>query len=61
MLYSRFIGDAVDYVLNQLIETMLVKDRDFVAWRQEHPHEAVTTTPRRPVKTTAAASGERRR
>ena len=42
MLYARFIGDAVDYVLNQLIETMLVKDRDFVAWRQEHPHEVAT-------------------
>ena len=33
VLYARFIGDAADYVLNKLIETMLVKDRDFVAWR----------------------------
>ena len=56
VLYARFIGDAVDYVLNQLIETMLVKDRDFVAWRQAHRHEVVT----RPLKTTTAASAERR-
>lgn len=60
VLYARFIGDAVDYVLNQLIETMLVKDRDFVAWRQEHPHEVVTPNARRPVKAAVAAGGERR-
>jgi hypothetical protein len=30
VLYARFIGDSVDYVLNQLIETTLVKDRDFL-------------------------------
>ena len=61
VLYARFIGDAVDYVLNQLIETMLVKDRDFVAWRQEHPHEVVVPSARRPFKTTAAGNGERQR
>ena len=59
VLYARFIGDGVDYVLNQLIETMLVKDRDFVAWRQEHPNEAVTPNARRPVKATAAVSADR--
>jgi hypothetical protein len=32
-LYARFIDDAVDYVLNQLIKTTLLKDRDFLAWR----------------------------
>ena len=47
VLYARFIGDAVDYVLNQLIETTLVRDRDFLAWRQEHPNEVVTSPPRR--------------
>ncbi len=30
VLYARFIGDTVDYVLNQLIATTLAKDRDFV-------------------------------
>ena len=47
VLYARFIGDSVDYVVNQLIATTLVKDRDFVAWRQEHPDEVVTR-PSRP-------------
>jgi hypothetical protein len=47
VLYARFIGDTVDYVVNQLIETTLAKDRDFVAWRAEHPHEIVTMGPRR--------------
>jgi hypothetical protein len=47
VLYARFIGDSVDYVLNQLIETTLVKDRDFVAWRHAHPDEVVMQTSRR--------------
>ena len=38
--YARFIGDSVDYVLNQLIDTTLAKDRDFVAWRAEHQSHA---------------------
>jgi hypothetical protein len=33
--YGRFIGESPDYVLNQLIEVTLVRDRDFVAWRAE--------------------------
>ena len=47
VLYARFIGDTVDYVVNQLIETTLLKDRDFVTWRAEHPDELVTIGPRR--------------
>jgi hypothetical protein len=35
--YARFIGDTVDYVLNQLIDRTLLKDRDFLAWRAAHP------------------------
>jgi hypothetical protein len=46
----------VDYVLNQLIETTLVKDRDFVAWRQAHPDEVVTRTPRPYVRPAASAA-----
>ena len=43
-LSARFIGDTPDYVLNQLIETTLAKDRDFVAWRTEHTAEAGTAS-----------------
>lgn len=35
VLYARFIEDVPDYVLNQLIETTIGKDRDFLAWRAE--------------------------
>jgi len=44
VLYARFIGDTADYVLNQLIDTTIAKDRDFLAWRAEHPDETVTTS-----------------
>lgn len=58
VLYARFIGDTADYVLNQLIETTIAKDRDFVAWRGEHPDEPVfkpngrthATAPEAPVE-----------
>ena len=39
LLYARFIGDTADYLLNQLIDSTIAKDRDFVAWRAEHPNE----------------------
>ena len=41
VLYARFIGDTPDYVLNQLIDTTIAKDREFAAWRAEHPTEAI--------------------
>ena len=33
VLYARFIGDTADYVVNQLIDSTIAKDREFVAWR----------------------------
>ena len=48
--YARFIGDTPDYVLNQLIDTALARDREFVTWRADQP-----ATP--PVK----VDGRRRR
>ena len=41
VLYARFIGDTADYVLNQLIDTTIAKDREFAAWRVEHPDEPI--------------------
>ena len=57
VLYARFIGDTADYVLNQLIDTTIAKDRDFVAWRAEHPHEPS----RRPTATSASGTRARPR
>lgn len=59
-LYARFIGDSVDYVVNQLIETALVKDRDFLARRQDNPAEVVTRTSRLHVRPASAAPAEQR-
>jgi len=60
VLYARFIGDSVDYVLNQLIETTLVRDRDFAAWRAEHPDEVVMSPSRhRPSNLPDAALARR--
>lgn len=55
VLYARFIGDTADYVLNQLIETTIAKDREFVAWRAEHPDEVVAAPPRKALAGSRAA------
>ncbi len=53
--YARFVGDTVDYVVNQLIETTLAKDRDFLAWRAAHPDQTAAATPRGPLAATREA------
>jgi len=59
VLYARFIGDTVDYVLNQLIETTIVRDREFVAWRAEHPEAtaAILARPTPPPTNVVPAPG----
>jgi hypothetical protein len=57
--YARFIGESTEYVLNQVIDTVLGKDRDYLQWRTSHaesfvPREAGTRGP-------AHGSGARRR
>jgi hypothetical protein len=34
--YAAFIGEEPEYVLNELIDGVLAKDKDFVKWRTEH-------------------------
>ena len=36
--YAAFLGESTDYVLNQVIDTVLAKDKEFAQWRAEHPH-----------------------
>lgn len=55
VLYARFIGDTPDYVANQLIETTIAKDREFVAWRAERASEATAPA----TNPTTAPSGPR--
>ena len=65
--YAKFIGEPTEYVLNQLLDTVLAKDRDFQTWLAEHPGSHVPkpaerTPPRgrsraRAATTPAAAAG----
>src|SRR5207247_6010034 len=32
--YAKFIGEPTEYVVNQLVETVLAKDKDFQVWRE---------------------------
>jgi hypothetical protein len=57
VLYARFIGDTADYVLNQVIETTIAKDREFLTWRAEHPNEPTVKASRRDVATGRAHVG----
>ena len=39
--YAHFLGEPTDYVLNQVIDTVLAKDKDFQSWRAEHSESFV--------------------
>ncbi len=39
--YAHFLGEPTEYVLNQLVDTVLAKDKDFVRWRAEHAQSYV--------------------
>lgn len=46
--YATFLGEPAEYVLNQLIDTVLAKDKEFLAWRDAHPgSHAPRPAPRR--------------
>ena len=39
--YAHFIGEPTEYVLNQVIDTVLAKDKEFLQWRVKHPQSYV--------------------
>jgi len=39
--YAHFLGESTEYVLNQVIDTVLAKDKDFVLWRESHSESFV--------------------
>jgi hypothetical protein len=53
LAYARFLGDSPDYVVNQVIEAVLAKDRDFLAWREggaaETPDRSQASADARPA------------
>jgi len=46
--YAEFLGEPPDYVLNQLIDTVLAKDKDFATWRTSHPQSFLPQSAPRP-------------
>jgi len=58
VLYARFIGDTVDYVLNELIETTIARDREFIAWRARNPDVAITRPAAEPGSKPATAPAQ---
>lgn len=39
--YARFIDESTDYVLNELIDAVLARNKRFREWRQQHAGTAV--------------------
>jgi tryptophan 2,3-dioxygenase len=39
--FAAFLDEPTDYVLNQLIEIVLAKDKEYVQWREAHPQSFV--------------------
>lgn len=58
--YAAFLGEPSEYVLNQLIESVLEKDKEFVAWRATHPESYAPGPTARPRhRTPIGATSER--
>jgi hypothetical protein len=43
--YAHFLGESTDYVLNEVIDTVLAKDKEFLAWRAENSSSFVPPPP----------------
>jgi hypothetical protein len=42
--YAAFIGEHTEYVQDQLVETILARDKAFLEWREKHPGSQVRTS-----------------
>ena len=56
--YAAFIGDDPHYVVNALIEMVLARDREFQAWRAEHPETSVPLARRRAGRRASVADDQ---
>ena len=43
--YAHFLGESTDYVLNEVVDTVLAKDKEFQAWRAENTSSFVPPPP----------------
>ncbi len=53
--YAHFLGESTDYVLNEVIDTMLAKDKEFLNWRSDHDESFVPPPPAQPPRRRRAA------
>lgn len=51
--YAQFLQESTEYVLNQVIDTVLARDKEFQEWRTSHPESFVPSV-------TGAGRGRRR-
>ena len=58
--YAAFIGEDAEYVLNQLVDVALAKDKDFVNWRADHPESFVPRSGQRDTRGTTPAAAMHR-
>ena len=42
--YAEFLEEPTDYIVNQLVQTVLAKDKEFTAWRAQHAGSFVPAT-----------------
>ena len=49
--YAQFLGESTEYVLNQVIDTVLARDKEFVRWRASHQGSYVPRAHDRPRRT----------
>jgi len=54
--YAAFIGEDTQYVLNELIDTVLARDKEFIRWRAEHPHSFAPGPASQPNRTAVQRS-----
>lgn len=43
--YATFIGESTEYVLNQVIDNVLGKDKEYLQWRATHSESYVSRAP----------------
>ena len=55
--YAHFLGESTEYVLNQVIDTVLARDKEFVHWRESHQGSYV---PHAHTRSRRASAGSRR-
>ena len=46
--YAAFLDESTEYVLNELIDAVLARDKEFVRWRAEHPQSFVARASPKP-------------